>query len=573
MKKRKRSLKTCAVVLILLSAILLVSGTLIANSLFYMNAFELAKKSMEISADGLCRDINDWIDNVIESLQYVAYSDEMADYMTKDGYLRYESKNNLVELMKLLLWSNREVEHLRISMKSEQSFSVSMESNITLQQYLTYMNELRKGSILQSIQTGRVILSDVFEYIDDTNPELSEHIIYVIVPMQRRIYKECYGALTAACNLDRFLDSFSPDGLKYAVYYSGDMLINTSPEIFENYNYEEKVRCEDGYYQIVNSNPCGDWQVLVASKSMIVRHETLWMSIIFLAMVLLSHIALLLSVNRMLVRPIQSLSNQAVQVQNENEKFNYADESGNEIEYLTFSLNDMMMRLQKAKNERIETQRILHEAQMRHMSERIIMLQTQVNPHFLYNTLECIRGMAAVGDMEAVREMVSTMARIYRYCLKHDVRATLDEELDCAKAFFRIIELRYADRYHLAIDVPEVFMKQMIPCMTLQPILENAIYHGFAGRAHGQIWIYAENNHLIIKNDGHSMPEEVIYETNMCLFEAKLDKNEEIYNENIRIGLQNVNMRLKLLTGNDSPLFLQSVSGGGVAVHICLEVG
>lgn len=560
---QEMSLKTQALVLVSLSVMLLSSTTLITFGMIQNNAREVTEDAMKFKADSLCREISGWIEDITASLQYIAYSNEMASCTTPNGYIRFQDKEYLTKLLNLVLLSNSEVTELRITMHSGQSFALSKENGSAytrLQDYLFYIDTLQDGIVSQALQTGQIIISEVYRV---PNRESAKHMLYIAVPMQAEIYEPCYGVLTAACNLDRFLSASFPEKTKYAVYRQDELQISTDPEFFVTYT---GTGIPHGNYQIASSSQAGGWSILLAYEVSTDGREPLVMSSVFLINVLVSHLVLLLLINRLIVRPIQSLSSQVSHIQSGNEKLDFDANGDNEIEYLTLNLNDMLKRLQQDRNARIEAQQLMHAAQIRSMSERIMMLQAQVNPHFLYNTLECIRGMAAYGDMEAVREMVSTMAQIYRYCLKHDVCATLAEELTCAEAFFRIIHLRYANKFQLSIDVPETLMSQIIPCMTLQPLLENSIYHGFAGREQGHIWIYAQEDYLVVEDDGNSLSERQLNEIN-----AQLQEAEEVQNENTRVGLQNVNMRLKLLTHRKRCLFLCQVPGSGLAVHIHLD--
>ena len=106
-------------------------------------------------------------------------------------------------------------------------------------------------------------------------------------------------------------------------------------------------------------------------------------------------------------------------------------------------------------------------------------LQSQINPHFLYNTLDSIRGEALMAGNENIASMTERLSRFFRYCISNKGNiATIRDEINNILDYFYIQEYRFGDKFHLEIEVDEECYSYKIPQMTLQPIVENAIFHG-----------------------------------------------------------------------------------------------
>lgn len=565
--KKSMSMKTQAFMMVFISMALLIVTTLITYQIFRSNALTLERETREAQTDNLCMQLQDWTQGVIESLQTISYSDQMTEFAQSDDHILYENKEILQMLMDLVLVNQDAVRNIRLCMKNGQSLKSSTGKNDYFD-YQVYQGEIRTRLLSECISGAKAIVSDPYERYDEGYDTMIRRI-YVLVPLQRKIYEGCYGALVASCSVDSYVQNIIPEEFNYAVYYKGKRMASNQTDMFaDDYAAQDTLRDRDGVWRFADSAE-GDWRVVLAYKNEINMRETLVMSWVYIALAAATHVALFLAIRRLLLRPLASIQHQVSKIQDERSDLTLRQAGANEIEYLMAALNDMIVRLQQANADRLQVQRERHEEQMQSVMQRIIILQTQINPHFLYNNLECIRGMAAASNQEAIRQITSKMAFIYRYCLKHDVQATMAEELACAQAYFEIIRLRYGDSYRLTIDVPQQQMNMMLPCMTLQPIIENAIKHGFSGKAHGTISVYVENDLLIVENDGCAMTDEAIAEVNRQLTDASIRNVIAIPEGKAHIGLINVSMRLKMLAGEeDGALFLRSRSGGGLTVVI-----
>lgn len=209
-------------------------------------------------------------------------------------------------------------------------------------------------------------------------------------------------------------------------------------------------------------------------------------------------------------------------------------------------------------------------------------LQNQINPHFLYNTLEGIRSEAIIAGLDNLADMTEALAIFFRYTIsKVENLVTIEEELENCGTYFKIQQYRFGNRIHLEIDQDEEdwddILHCMIPKLTLQPILENSIIHGIELKLEegvARISISRTQSRLIIKvsDNGVGMSRETLEKLN-----AKLgSKEEEVRNsaqpEKGGVALVNVNNRIHLLFGEEYGMHVYSLEDVGTTVEMSIPV-
>jgi len=197
------------------------------------------------------------------------------------------------------------------------------------------------------------------------------------------------------------------------------------------------------------------------------------------------------------------------------------------------------------------------------------LLQAQINPHFLYNTLDAIVWSAEAGNQKQVVKMVGSLSEFFRSSLnKGKELVRVREELSHARSYLEIQQIRYQDILSYEVDVPEELFEYEIPKITVQPIVENALYHGIKNRrGGGKITITGkegENDYrLIVTDDGMGMDSERLLEITKGLAD-KAPEDAKIY------GLYNVNERIRLFYGEEYGISIESEYDKGTTVTIRL---
>ena len=290
-----------------------------------------------------------------------------------------------------------------------------------------------------------------------------------------------------------------------------------------------------------------------------------------LTMILLTLILLRL-INQSFVAPIGQLHKQieSVIVSNFTKRVKLA--FANEIGRIACAINQMLDRQAAISQHILQVQQTLYEAKLIASQNERIALENQVNPHFLLNTMQCICGMAVSYGVLAIADVASNMASIFTYSLRSDDIVTLADEVSCLKQYLQIIDSRFNNAFHWDIQIPDELMNQRIVKMVLQPLAENAVYHGLEKRGHGALSMRAERSGTVmvihIEDDGVGIEPEPLRQIQAMLADDKHLHKRSI--EHKRIGLANACWRIKLAFGSDYGVSIDSVLGIGTRTQICL---
>ncbi|MEE0425806.1 MAG: sensor histidine kinase [Blautia sp.] len=288
-------------------------------------------------------------------------------------------------------------------------------------------------------------------------------------------------------------------------------------------------------------------------------------SIYVLVAAILVVVALVLSnfIARNITRPLQQLRDSMARVQEGD--FGAAEvevTSRNEVGSLTRSFNVMTSRIQELMKQNI------YEQQQKRKSE-LKALQSQINPHFLYNTLDSIIWMAEGKKNEEVVVMTASLARLLRQSISNEEeQVPIGQEVEYARSYLTIQKMRYKDKLEFQIQVDAQIMRVPIIKLVLQPLIENAIYHGLKYKEGKGLLIVrgyreGENAVLQIKDNGAGMDEQTLSH----IFE----KHKVNYRSN-GVGVYNVQKRLQLYYGMDYGITYSSKQGEGTTASIVIPM-
>ena len=192
-------------------------------------------------------------------------------------------------------------------------------------------------------------------------------------------------------------------------------------------------------------------------------------------------------------------------------------------------------------------------------------LQAQINPHFLYNTLDAIAWLCEEERHKDAVEMVNSLAKLFRISISrgHEL-ITIEKEMQHAKSYLKIQNFRYKNQFTYSFDVDEECLNYLCNKITLQPIIENAIYHGIdrmVDEGKINIGIHQKGDRIIftVEDNGVGMTEE------QC--EEILHKDA---GDRVGIGIKNVNDRIKIYFGEEYGLTIQSELDEGTRVTISM---
>lgn len=285
-------------------------------------------------------------------------------------------------------------------------------------------------------------------------------------------------------------------------------------------------------------------------------------SIIAFALILILITFLSYYIPLSITHPIRKLSEVTDQVAKGDLTVRSDVRSGAEVSVLNDSLNTMIDKINELL-EQVKTE------QGRLRKAEFELLQSQINPHFLYNTLDTIVWLAEAGEQKKVVDMVGSLSDFFRTSLNQGKdMVSVKEELQHSRSYLEIQQVRYQDILQYEIQVPETLFCYLIPKITIQPLVENALYHGIKNkRGIGKIMITGKREKdyfvLIVEDNGAGMSRE-------RLEVVRKGMNQKSQTEKDIYALYNVNERIRLNFGQKYGLSIDSVLGEGTTVQVML---
>ena len=322
---------------------------------------------------------------------------------------------------------------------------------------------------------------------------------------------------------------------------------------------------DEKIYALSHSDITGWTIVGCMNMSELLRNSRQTRSIYVLVAVGLIIVALLISslIARNITLPIQKLRDSMKSVQKGN--FDIEDIeviSDNEIGSLTRSFNVMTHRIRELMEQNVKEQEQKRKIELK-------ALQSQINPHFLYNTLDSIIWMAEGKKYEDVVLMTASLARLLRQSISNeDETVLIGQEIQYVKSYLTIQKMRYKDKLEFEINVDPSINSVHIVKLVLQPIVENAIYHGLKYKeSKGMLTVngYQKDGNAVIEiaDDGVGMDEETLNR----IFE----KHKVNYRSN-GVGVYNVQRRLCMYYGKEYGLSYKSEKGKGTTVTVVIPI-
>ncbi|MBW4082395.1 sensor histidine kinase [Paenibacillus sp. S150] len=310
--------------------------------------------------------------------------------------------------------------------------------------------------------------------------------------------------------------------------------------------------------------------------------EAAGINILLLVLLMIMIIALTVLISFRITAPIKQLTRYMNQVQTGNLEIDIRPAGKDEIGLVTERFRSMMDTINNL---------ILREyrLELSNKTNELRALQSQINPHFLNNTLQIIGTLALELKVPQIYALLSALAKMMRYSMYNDEKiVTVQNELDHVRAYIELQKERFENKFTFRYDMEESLLNALMPKMILQPIVENYFKHGFnLARADGLIEITAARlasgrMEIIIRNNGSSIPaarlealqQELQHPGRLDIDSMKSMDSKDSKRDapGARIGLPNVLARLRLVCGDSAVLTVDNQKEGGVAVRLDFEI-
>lgn len=279
---------------------------------------------------------------------------------------------------------------------------------------------------------------------------------------------------------------------------------------------------------------------------------------IFISLAISAVLAILFS--RSLFKPVSQISQAMKRVESGELNTRVLIDREDELGNLAESFNHMAENLKEYVETAAARSKELNESQIR-------LLQAQLNPHFLYNTLDTVKWIAKINHIPEIAKIAENLAVILRQSISKKQFVTLKEEEDMVKSYLDIQLIRFSERFTCEIDIPPELERYIVPKLMLQPIVENSILHGLDEREDGRIEITAKASgrilKIMIRDNGKGMNQEMVERIN----------EREVKMADGHLGLYNVNRMIGLHYGFEYGLKAISCLSEGTTITVTLPGG
>lgn len=313
-------------------------------------------------------------------------------------------------------------------------------------------------------------------------------------------------------------------------------------------------------YASLNHN---NWRIVkTIPKSILYKEINTIQFFTLTGIILLLFIMLLLSFlySKSITQPITRMILQMKEIEGGNLKVKVDTNVNNELDDLGTSFNHMVTKIQHLMDEVVAVERNKNELELE-------VLHAQINPHFLYNTLNTIRWMAKIKNENSISDAIVALVKLLRVSISLDKnKITLKEEIDYIENYILIQKLRFNQSFEINYNIMEEHKNLYLPKLILQPIVENSLIYGNEDEENNtylKIDIFTQNAdgdvEIIVKDNGPGIDQKTI---------ESIFKYEKNINKFSKVGLNNVNQRIKMYFGDKYGIDIESNIGSGTKVII-----
>ena len=553
------------VAVLVLSAVVIVTGV----SMRFTNTSIFENSSQYTQT--IIQQMNQNIDSYIDYMENIAYlissNEDVQDYLFSDE-IDSEGRYRILKQFETILDSRSDIRNVGIISKSGRmlinngSKSVNHDLNINTQEWYTQALNSPEGPTLTSSHVQHIISGERPWVItlsrgirDRSGSGEKEGVFFIDLN---------YSAISGLCDQSTVGTkgyAFILDAKGNIVYHPQQQLIYSGFKEEKGMDLKEGTHIqEQAIYTVKNLENC-DWKIVGVCyvDEMITEKVSSAVSRLLIVLCLVMGAVFLLgwAFSELFSAPVRQLADDMHRFEKNAENFVFEPMAGTtEITTLSNSFEHMVVKIQKLMEQVRQEEITLRKTELK-------ALQAQINPHFLYNTLAANAWMCEDGKNEDAEEMVTALARLFRISISkgHEL-IPIEKEVEHAKSYLKIENYRYKNKFTYSFEVEESCLSYLCNKITLQPIIENAIYHGVKQMIdEGEIWIriFEDGEDIIfqVEDNGIGMTEEQCRE---ILRKEPGDRTG--------IGIKNVNDRIKIYFGSNYGLNITSELDEGTCVTI-----
>ncbi|MBU5480966.1 sensor histidine kinase [Blautia sp. MSJ-19] len=484
-----------------------------------------------------------------------------------DSYEYFKMSKNFKRTCQNLLYSNEDIYGIYIFTPSGYIFNCTNGENGTIQSNYDFQNADWYQDTLNLDGAMYVSSNDVHDCFTG-----DRQTIFFTQCLKDIYTHEVVGVLMLDCDAD-MLDLSAVNTMPDVTLLTIDNT-DTNAVLYTNYNEVPANFTSDGIKTQeteLNLAPLRLTMVMDYANLSKEFNVTGILIIVICVACIVGYILFAYIISRYMVRPIEHLSrkmsSQSGHALIQSTRYlNRTDEIGT----LYNEYNAMVESLNSAVKQDYQDKLVLLDAQMK-------SLEARINSHFLFNTLEAINSIAELEDNETIAVMSLALGNMFRYTLKTQSElVTVQDELGHVNDYVTIQQIRFDNRFHLDLDIPDEYLDNKVLKLILQPLVENALYHGLNYCTTGDtitIRAHVENGCLLldVHDNGQGMDEETLAALQKSLSE-EASFTELGHRNKQSIGLKNIHSRIELYYGHGYGLTVTSKQGEWTNVQIRLPV-
>lgn len=556
----------------------------ILNNLYYKNVEHIAKEEIIMENNTLLYGVRDITDTILSDCDmlctYISYNDNVQMFMVNDWFsdINSTSLKEFTQLVRALPLIYKYIDSIYVYSEYNQSVYIGERKSS--------IKELRDNSWMEEYSNMTGISGRTLPRFKNNNyPKL----ISIIKPIMLDNVKK--GSVILNINSEKLHNIITTEKYQnlsniYLINERGNIIMSSEKDQFgkeiinipylkdvmESNNKSSVIKNIKGIDCVVSVIPSAKFGFTYISITSMMKYEhkldqlTLQIRILVIILIFLSIIFAYFAAVRS-YKPVTEI----IKVLEAPERFNANGKHGsarlNELRYIISTILKQIQANEKMKDELDIKLKQLDQSQF-------VMLQSQINPHFLYNTLETINYMAVdlTKSDNKVSKAVNSLAKLFRNNVYlGDYIIMIEQEIDNTKNYLDILELRFGNIFTVSWKIDETIKHYSIIKICLQPIIENAVYHGLKPKGgNGVLKIQGEiyqNEAIVftINDNGVGMDPMRLEEINQKLNDSDNDMEDHV-------GIYNVNQRIKIVFGKDYGVTIKSVENLGTSVMVRIPI-
>lgn len=550
--------------------------------------------SFSQTTDLMAKNLSDFMGEISDTTEYI-YKDNVTEYdyfyeLFEDEKLSETGKNAMVtRVLRTILYMNDYIDHVMfLTPEGEQYFSMRppelMADSDAMQGWYEkyFLPGVREIAVIPTHSTDYYRNSDsldftVYRNIMNTRTIRSagsKVLGTLFIDIRSEYLKKVLGQADYDWDHEIYLID---TGTGRYIYHPQDQYQGT--DAFADRNYFREMEGETGgvirkgrEYFVYSFVEGTNWVITdripveaIDGNYKMIRNSTFLLMGVGVVLMLVIYMVS----SKRLNRPVTELKEAMGRIETGDLEVRVKIESNDELEDIGKGLNQMVENLssyiQKA-----------YIAEIRQRDAELEALKAQIQPHYLYNTLDVIRMSAITNDDTVVADMINSLSGQLKYLIGNTGNmVTLREEITCIKNYFRLIEVRFDYLYSLEIDIPSELMDCAVPHLIIQPVVENAVKHGLRPKkGPGEVVVHGRKNldflELTVIDNGVGISEERLAEVKRLLDGGERAAAEDI--KGMSIGVKNVSDRIRHLYGDEYGLEIDSCEGIGTIVKYWLPL-